>query len=79
MTPTAAPNLVVRVNFHWNELIDRIGNLQPAFNGAAPDDYVIQPHVSLDEATGRYVVPNNGYRFSLGRVQTNGIDLDLTY
>ena len=78
LAPQAIPNLVVRVNFHWNELIDRIGNLQPA-TGIHPDDYAIQPHITVDEATGRLVRPNSGYRFNLGRVQTNGIDVDLTY
>ena len=79
VAPAAVPNLVVRVNFHWNELIARIGNLQPATRGLTPDTFPIQPHISVDEATGRLIRPNNGYRFNLGRVQTNGVDLDLTY
>ena len=33
LTPEAIPNLVARVNFHWNELVDRIGELAAEVKG----------------------------------------------
>ena len=78
--PEAVPNLVVRVNFHWNELVNRIGNLQPAWRGIDPNTIGPElPHLSLDEETGRLIWPNAGHRFNLGKVETNGIDVDITY
>lgn len=78
--PEAVPNLVVRVNFHWNELVNRIGNLQPAWRGLDPTAFGPElPHISVDEETGRLIWPNGGYRFNLGKVETNGIDVDVTY
>ncbi|MDE0178624.1 MAG: TonB-dependent receptor [Gammaproteobacteria bacterium] len=80
MTPQALPNLVARVNFHWNELVDRIGQWQPRFRGFTPEALNPDaPGIQLDEETGRVVWPNSGQRANLGTVETNGIDLDLTY
>lgn len=80
LTPEAIPNLVARVNFHWNELVDRIGNWQPKFRGFTPEAFNADaPGIEIDEETGRLVWPNSGQRANLGRVHTNGIDVDLTY
>ena len=80
LTPEAIPNLVARVNFHWNELVDRIGNWQPRSRGITPESLNADaPGIDIDAETGRIVWPNSGQRANLGRVLTNGIDLDVTY
>ena len=80
VTPEAIPNLVARVNFHWNELVDRIADWQPRSRGITPEAFNADaPGIDIDEETGRLVWPNSGQRANLGRVRTNGVDLDVTY
>ena len=80
LTPEAIPNLVARVNFHWNELVDRIGNWQPRSRGITPESLNADAAgIETDAETGRIVWPNSGQRANLGKVETNGVDLDLTY
>ena len=80
LTPEVIPNLVARLNFHWNEMVDRIGRLEPSTRGFSPELLTADlPHIKVDEATGRLVWPFSGERFNLGRVSTKGVDLNLGY
>ena len=80
LMPEAVPNLVAGVNFHWNELVDRIGALDLPTRDWTPETLTPDHEfLDVDEATGRLLWPGHYRRVNLGRVLVNGVDLDLTY
>ena len=78
--PEAVPNLVARVNLHWNELVDRIGRAFSPARQLTPELFSTEHSIyDVDESTGLPIRRGSSWRSNLGDVNVSGVDAEVTY